>query len=361
MTAGPRGAFGALYPDGSVYLATSTVDRRRARVARWRAAVGGPTDAALYKTDDGSVVPRHRHSGRRADADVLARRHAARVQRLRDRRGARPRGDGLRHRRRTRRATIACCSWTRDAAPGWPFVLPDNDGVVFARTDGTTSRATARASAVAARRSQPGSRRPIERPLHRRRRDRHGHAARAGDGLRHAGRRGEPTRRICRSAPKSCTSNYFPTVSPVAAGGYFWVFFDSVRHYGNLGMQRQLWGAAIDIAADGTYARRSAAIPRSTCRAKSSAPATTARSRRSIRARRTATVHLRHRLLRRLLLRDEIRKRVRRTHRHVHADADECSNTNERCTTDADCCPPANGRAPNMCIAGFCAMLLTPQ
>jgi hypothetical protein len=38
-----------------------------------------------------------------------------------------------------------------------------------------------------------------------------------------------------------------------------------------------------------------------------------------------------------------------------------CSNTNERCTIDADCCPPANGQEPSMCIAGFCAMLLTPQ
>ena len=42
-------------------------------------------------------------------------------------------------------------------------------------------------------------------------------------------------------------------MSPVAAGGYFWVFFDAVRHYGNLGLQRQLWGAAIEIAADGNY------------------------------------------------------------------------------------------------------------
>src|SRR5205814_1576222 len=33
----------------------------------------------------------------------------------------------------------------------------------------------------------------------------------------------------------------------------FWVFFDSYRHYGNLGLQRQLWGAAVDISADGTY------------------------------------------------------------------------------------------------------------
>jgi len=42
-------------------------------------------------------------------------------------------------------------------------------------------------------------------------------------------------------------------VSPVAAGGYFWVFFDSLRHYGNLGLQRQLWGAAVEISATGDY------------------------------------------------------------------------------------------------------------
>jgi hypothetical protein len=47
--------------------------------------------------------------------------------------------------------------------------------------------------------------------------------------------------------------NYYPTVSPVAAGGYFWVFFDSYRHYGNLGLQRQLWASAVDVSADGTY------------------------------------------------------------------------------------------------------------
>ena len=50
--------------------------------------------------------------------------------------------------------------------------------------------------------------------------------------------------------------NFYPTGSPVAAGGYFWVFFDSYRHYGNThsnGPVRQLWGAAIDISRDGTY------------------------------------------------------------------------------------------------------------
>jgi hypothetical protein len=57
--------------------------------------------------------------------------------------------------------------------------------------------------------------------------------------------------------------NYFPTVAPIAAGGYFWVFFDSVRHYGNTGIHRQLWGAAVAIqndagefnSQDGLYAK----------------------------------------------------------------------------------------------------------
>jgi hypothetical protein len=43
--------------------------------------------------------------------------------------------------------------------------------------------------------------------------------------------------------------SYYPTVSPVAGGGYFWIFFDSIRHYGNLGLRRQLWGAAIAVRA----------------------------------------------------------------------------------------------------------------
>ena len=47
--------------------------------------------------------------------------------------------------------------------------------------------------------------------------------------------------------------NYDPTVSPVAAGGYFWMFFDSYRHYGNLGLQRQLWCAAVDVSTGGQY------------------------------------------------------------------------------------------------------------
>ena len=50
--------------------------------------------------------------------------------------------------------------------------------------------------------------------------------------------------------------NYYPTVSPVAAGGYFWAFFTSRRSYGNVMNQleidavtKKIWVAAIDIEA----------------------------------------------------------------------------------------------------------------
>jgi hypothetical protein len=35
-----------------------------------------------------------------------------------------------------------------------------------------------------------------------------------------------------------------------------------------------------------------------------------------------------------------------------------CSASRERCTTTADCCPPAAGEIANSCIAGFCDFIL---
>jgi hypothetical protein len=49
--------------------------------------------------------------------------------------------------------------------------------------------------------------------------------------------------------------NYSPTVLPVTSGGYAWLFFDSRRDYGNLGLLRQIWGAAIDVSSDSSYRR----------------------------------------------------------------------------------------------------------
>jgi hypothetical protein len=133
--------------------------------------------------------------------------------------------------------------------PGWPFVLPDNGGVVFARTseldfsgggvgvsgdiapgvvapfsalsviDIASKQVTLLAQAMGFRSIEDATNNVTYLPF--------GEVE-----VNHA---------------------YYPTVSPVGAGGYFWVFFDSVRHYGRTGLQRQLWGAAIDISADGSY------------------------------------------------------------------------------------------------------------
>jgi hypothetical protein len=47
--------------------------------------------------------------------------------------------------------------------------------------------------------------------------------------------------------------NYDPAVSPGASGGYAWVFFDSRRNYGNAGLLRAIWCAAVDVSPTGTY------------------------------------------------------------------------------------------------------------
>jgi hypothetical protein len=48
--------------------------------------------------------------------------------------------------------------------------------------------------------------------------------------------------------------NFDPMVAPAASGGYAWVFFDSRRNYGNAGLLRSIWCAAVDISPEGTYA-----------------------------------------------------------------------------------------------------------
>jgi hypothetical protein len=46
---------------------------------------------------------------------------------------------------------------------------------------------------------------------------------------------------------------------------------------------------------------------------------------------------------------------------HCTDEPPSCSKTNERCTADADCCPPEPGRPQNTCIGGFCGFVVVPQ
>jgi hypothetical protein len=240
--------------------------------------------------------------------------------------------------------------------PGWPFILPDDKGVVFTATDGTDFSGEG-AGLAGLNVLGPSS-------------DLYMVDVQTGTALIMARAMGYDTPDDAKSGTTylpfgadELHKNYFPTVSPVAAGGYFWVFFDSVRNYGNLGSQRQLWGAAIDIAPDGSYAidrshpayylpgqefgtgnhRAFAAldpckmdgddctsgidccggfcsIPESTDSEFGTEPVGTCSSNTPM-----------------------------------------CSKTNERCTTTADCCPPKNGEHANSCIAGFCAYVQGPD
>jgi hypothetical protein len=124
--------------------------------------------------------------------------------------------------------------------PGWPFVTPDSKGVVFVLGNAAdyVSSHPARlfpeasdlyyvdiASRQAVRMSRAGGY--------------NGNTPYVPYGTRDVG------------------WEYFPTVSPVAAGGYFWVFFTSRRNYGNIRVTndpgpvetKQLWVTAVDINA----------------------------------------------------------------------------------------------------------------
>jgi hypothetical protein len=150
--------------------------------------------------------------------------------------------------------------------------------------------------------------------------------------------------------------NYFPTVSPVAAGGYFWVFFDSIRHYGVLGSQRQLWGAALDIQPDGTY------------KLDPSYPAFYLPGQELNTGNHRAFAAL-----------DPCKKDGDKCTSGIdccggfcYIDAPQelidpvgsctpkmnmCAKRDERCKSDSDCCPPQPGEPANTCIAGFCAFV----
>jgi hypothetical protein len=124
----------------------------------------------------------------------------------------------------------------RDAAlfPGWPFFTPDGLEVIFALGNGSdyatiqdppTGLQVNRSNLMIVDLKNKNAR-PLDL----------------------ANGKGLPARDI--------DLNYYPTVSPVAAGGYFWAFFTSRRTYGNVMTQleidavtKKIWVAAIDIEA----------------------------------------------------------------------------------------------------------------
>ncbi len=247
LVTGAKGpTFVGVYPDGSLYVANGHPGGMGPRYP----IIAGLAQAALFETDTGKEVadsgiptgamcPMFSPDG----AELVFNDYAI------------GNGHGL--------ATMTFDKTTRNAAgykkvfqesdtslfPGWPFFLPDKNGIVFllgAANDfsgdgiglvgSSTSTAGAPAGDVYILDLASGKNVILANAM--------GFAS-AQDAA--AGKTYLPF------GAEDLHHHYYPTVSPVAAGGYFWIFFDSFRHYGNQGLQRQLWGAAVDLSANGTY------------------------------------------------------------------------------------------------------------
>ena len=223
-------------------------DRRRAHdvgVDGWD-IFGGSTDAALYKTDDGSVITGTGIPGGSLmpmfspDGSKLA------VNDYAHQRSARACADGLRPGDQHREQLSPCCSWTPTCVRA---------GRSFCRTTAascsrapTARTSPAKASASSGITTGPSSDISIVDVA-------------SGTVTLLAQAMGYATPDDAKAGTtylpfgaEELHHNYFPTVSPVAAGGYFWLFFDSWRHYGNLGLQRRCGPLRSTSPPDGTYA-----------------------------------------------------------------------------------------------------------
>jgi hypothetical protein len=353
--AGSNGSWVALYPDGSAFLSMSSViDVARAGIFGGLSG-SGTTDATLYDAKTGKKIPSMGIPGGALmpffspdGTNLVFNDYAIDT------------AHGLalmNYDTKTHTASNYTMLYKEPAGmrrPAWPFVLPDNHGVVFVRTD--DGDFTGGGIGVSAE-IQPG-----------------GGASAPFSELSIIDVASKTVTLLAKAmgyntpddAAKNTTylpfgmddlhHSYYPTVSPVAAGGYFWVFFDSVRHYGGLGLQRQLWGAAIDISPDGTY------------KTDLSHPAFYLPGQESGTGNHRAFAAL----------------------DPCHKDGDKCTSgidccggycyidnpvelleptgscspkmtmcakRDERCVSDADCCPPTGNEAQNTCIAGFCAFI----
>lgn len=125
------------------------------------------------------------------------------------------------------------------AYPGWPFFTPDSKSVVFVDDSSSNFAST----------TNPPLNNVASGDLY---------LVDVASGVAHAldganGMNGNGTTYLPYGT-RDQHLNFYPTVSPVAAGGYFWVFFTSRRNYGNILVDpsdkppsKKIWVAAISI------------------------------------------------------------------------------------------------------------------
>jgi hypothetical protein len=338
----PAAAFVGLYPDGSVYLTSGARDNVGPELQGGFMSVED-RDATLYETDTGmpiagsgipstALMPTFSPDGKLLTFNDYAAGQGHAIA-LMDYEHASHKASGLR--------TVYKQS---DSFLGWPFVLPDDHALLFAYgeskffdgqgagisldqgpasdlsiVDIASGKAFALAQAVGFHTADDLANEQTYLPF----------------------------------GQDDVHQVYFPVVSPVASGGYFWVFFDSMRHYGNFGRHRQLWGTALTISADGKYksdpshpafyiggqdvntANHRAFTALDPCRVNGDSCKTgidCCGGRCEFEAG------------------DEFHE-----HGSCSSTTGMCAKENEACKVDSDCCAPPDGGDPYQCIAGFCA------
>jgi hypothetical protein len=249
----PNATFTGIFPDGSLYVGNAHPNDGLGGPRAGSPGTIGPANAALYETDTGTVV-----SGAGIPTGAMMPTFSPDGKLLTFTDYAIANGQGL--------ATMQFDSSSRTASayksvfqvsssstyPGWPFFLPDDGALIFAIGSAKdysgggagVGIAGALTGLVGAPTSDlfvldlaSGTSTILAQAM----------------GFSTAADVTSNTTYLPYGASAELHHNYDPTVSPVAAGGYFWIFFDSYRHYGNVGLVRQLWGTAVDVSADGKY------------------------------------------------------------------------------------------------------------
>ena len=231
-------SFVGVSPDGTVYLTTA-----------YQGTIGPPTEGAittnavldsiLYETDTGNVVA---NSGFPKSAMMPTFSADGSLATFNDY----ARGDGH---------TLALIDYdvgarvasnqrdlytTMNGYLGWPFVLPDNGAVVFTLGESGAFSGGGAFITPATMMGPKSDLMMVDVDT--------GQATLLARAMGfHTVQDADAGKSYLPFGAEEEHQSYYPTVSPVAAGGYFWVFFDSIRHYGNKGLRRQLWATAISV------------------------------------------------------------------------------------------------------------------
>lgn len=232
--------------------------------------------------------------------------------------------------------------------PAYPFFTPDGKGVVFALTSEPDF-----ASAV------PGRTRPAKSELW--------YVNLTKDPLTPV----PLTNLNTTMAASDAQHDYYPTVLPVAVGGYFWVFWTSRRAYGHRDHHQEplltpeedpylkrIWAAALRPSAgtaevvdqvtdpsfpgfylDGQSASGNVRAFATLNPCMDSGPSSQC----------TAGLDC---------CSGFCYIEQGQTVGMCTEEIPECAKTNEKCETDDDCCPPEDGEPQNICLGGFCNFVI---